>query len=412
MNQLPGKQSFAAHHPADVTPQDNASGDNAGEDGTRAPRRGRKRWIGLLALIVLGAGGYFAWSQAAPDPAPGPIPAAAPAERIMRLNGFDVTTVAAGGQEETVRLTGTLAPARQAVVSARTGGRIEEVLVQPGDSVAQGAVIARIDTEELALQYAQQESSVEATRIQFELAESQLASTRSLVERGASPRSALDSAQSNVDGLAANLSAQRSQLATLALNLEQATIRAPFAGTIAERSAEPGQSVNPGAAIATVVDTSRVEVRGAISLTDASRVAVGQAVRIEVEGRRDAVREGTIDRINPVAIEGTRSLPIYLSLDNADGALRGGMFVTGQVVISEAHDVFALPAGAIREDGEGTHVLVLAEDRLERRAVTTGQAWQNGRMVSITEGLSEGDEVVSQALAELTPGMRVALEGR
>lgn len=388
-----------------------STGVAAGPAAASAPRkRGRGLWIVLL-IIAIGAGAFLFFSP----PAENLPEAAEPAQAepvAMRLSPLEVLTVAASDQQETARITGTLRPVRQTIVSTRSAGTVEAVRVQPGDAVSTGTVIAELDTAELVLGRRQQQSAIQATRVQLDLAESQLLTARTLVDRGTSPRSALDSAQANYDALAANLAAQEAQLASLDLNLANATIHAPYAGVISERSLDPGQSVNPGTPVVTLVDTSAMEVAATASLSDAIQIAVGQPVTITVESLSNRAFTANVDRISPVAAQGTRTLPVFLTLDNPDGILRGGMFVTGQIVVDAAQDVLSIPARAVLTDEEGSHVLVVDNDQLVRRAVETGRTWPSSRTVEIVEGLAAGDVIVAQELSGLAAGSRVVIEGR
>src|SRR5690606_34678525 len=137
--------------------------------------------------------------------------------------------------------------------------------------------------------------------------------------------------------------------------------------------------------------------------------ATGQEVAVTVEGFPDRTFGGTVSGVSPVAIEGTRSIPIFVTLENEDNLLRGGMFATGQIVVEASEDAIAVPTPALREDDEGVHVLVIAGDRLERRAVETGPTWNNGNLTEIISGLEPGDRIVSAALPELRPGDLIEL---
>lgn len=405
MNVLHGKDAFAsANEP--VSP----SVTKGGKADQSTPRKSRF-WIWLLVLAVVGGGGYVWFTRSSEAPAAVAVEQGPSEPVIMRLDPVEIVEVALSTQLETVNITGTLRPARQASVSTRSAGMIESVNVRPGDRVDQGDVIAELDTAELVLQRQQQEAAIAATRAQLTLAQSQLETARALAERGSSSRSALETAQSGVDSLEGNLSAQEAQLATLDLNLSNATIRAPFAGIIAERTVDSGQSVNPGTPVVVIVDTAQMEVVGNASLSDALDIEAGQNVVITVESLRNRTFAGRVGRISPVAEQGTRSLSVFLTLDNPGGMLRGGMFVTGQIVISQAEDVIAIPRQALLEDDEGKYVLVIEDDQLVRRAVAVVREWADSRMTEIT-GLDVGDVLVGQQLSGLASGMPVTIEGR
>lgn len=375
-----------------------------------APRRKRRwPWVVLILLAGAAAGTYAYRDRLMPAPAPAPE-ADAPVEVVMRLSALEVAKVEPARLRETVRVSGSLSPAHQAALTAQVGGRVETISVRPGESVAEGQVIAELDTASTRTQIAQQEAAIAATQAQLDLALRQLESTQSLADKGLASPSALESAQSNVTALQANLAAQQAQLAGIRLSLEYATIRAPISGIVSARNVDPGQTVGAGTTVATIVDLSEMEARVLAPLSAASALAVGKVAELSVEGIAGRLFEAEISRMNPVAVEGTRSIPIYLSLDNEDAVLRGGMFVSGAVILTEKPDAIAVPAGALRKDGEGDFVLAVEDGRLARKPVTLGQSWNNGRVIEVT-GLAGGETIVSSPLPELAAGMAVEVEG-
>jgi multidrug efflux pump subunit AcrA (membrane-fusion protein) len=110
-----------------------------------------------------------------------------------------------------------------------------------------------------------------------------------------------------------------------------------------------------------------------------------------------------VTRVNPVAISGTRTVPIYIELDNTEGSLRGGMFATGQITVAEKADAHAVSAAALREDADGQFVLKLVDGTLVRQGVEVVQEWDRGRLLEVT-GIAAGDVIVSAPLDELTAG--------
>ncbi|MBX3531327.1 MAG: efflux RND transporter periplasmic adaptor subunit [Rhizobiaceae bacterium] len=375
-----------------------------------APRRRRRwPWVVLLLLAGAAAGAYGYRDRLMPAPTPAPE-AAAPVEVVMRLSGLEVAKVEPARLRETVRVSGSLSPSRQAALTAQVGGRVESISVRPGETVSEGQVIAELDTASTRTQIAQQEAAIAATQAQLDLALRQLESTKALAEKGLASPSALESAQSNVTALQANLAAQQAQLAGIRLSLEYATIRAPISGIVSARNVDPGQTVGAGTTVATIVDLSEMDARVLAPLSAAAALAVGQTAELSVEGIAGRTFEAEISRINPVAVEGTRSIPIYLSLDNADSALRGGMFVSGSVILTQKEGAIAVPAGALRKDGDGDYVLAVRDNRLARLPVTPGKTWNNGRLIEVT-GLAGGETIVAAPLPELAAGMAVAVEG-
>jgi len=373
------------------------------------PRRRRWPWV-LLILIVLGIAGYVVYTMfMAPPPPAAPEPEPEPAALVMQINTFEVATVTPQRLTRTVRVSGPMNPLRQTQISAEVGGEVSAVNVRPGDRVEQGDVLVQISTRDLEIQLEQQRSTAEATRAQLELAESQLERTRTLIERGLAPSSGLEEAETQAAALRANLAALDSGVTSAENALAKATITAPFAGIISSRSVQPGQTIGAGSGLVGLVDLSVLEFQASAPVSASTSVATGQDVMVTVEGFANRSFVGTVSGISPVAIEGTRSIPIFVTLENEDGLLRGGMFATGQIIVDDAPDAIAVATPALREDDEGTYVLVVEGDRVVRRPVEVGPQWNNGDVTQILSGLEAGETVVSAALPEVNPGDLVEL---
>jgi RND family efflux transporter MFP subunit len=131
-------------------------------------------------------------------------------------------------------------------------------------------------------------------------------------------------------------------------------------------------------------------------------------VEVEVDGIEGRSFQGEVQRIAPVAEEGTRTLTIYVRLANPDGTLLGGMFATGRIVTEQRVGAVAVPDAAVQEDEAGAYVFVIEEGALARRDVEVGEVWE-GSLVEVAQGLAPGDEAVTSALSGLEPGRPVQL---
>src|SRR5690606_36875178 len=187
------------------------------------------------------------------------------------------------------------------------------------------------------------------------------------------------------------------------LALANATVKAPLTGIVASRSVDPGQTVQTGTPLFNIVNLEQMEFEAAASANSSTRVGAGQTATVSVTGRDGREFTGEVSLVNPVAVSGTRTVPIYIALDNPEGALRGGMFATGYIVVSEQNDALAVRASALREDAEGRFVLKLVDDTLVRQAVEPAREWNRGRMVEVT-GIANGDVIVSAPLPDLDAG--------
>jgi membrane fusion protein (multidrug efflux system) len=370
------------------------------------PRRRRWPWI-LLALVVLAIIAFIAFNMLQPPPE-APVETAA-AETVMQVTTSEVTSVAPQTLAQQVKVTGSLGPQRQTQVASQVSARAVAVMARPGDAVREGDVLVQLDTESLRIQLDQQTSTAAATRAQLVLAESQLLRTTDLIERGLTASSGLEQAQSSVDALRANLAALEGQVEAARIGVQNATIKAPMTGIVSERSVEPGQMVAQGTAVFTIVDLTTIELTAAAPVSAGALVKPGQSVAVSVEGIANRTFEGKVERVNPVAAAGTRTIPVYITLDNADGVLRGGMFAVGQITVAEQPDALALPSGAVREDAEGFYVLKVEGDTVVRQGVEKGSEWSAGRLIEITSGISAGDIIVTAVLTQLEPGDRIEM---
>lgn len=332
----------------------------------------------------------------------------APAEALPReLASIEVTTVAPKGMSERLRVSGQLRPVGSASIKAKVSGTVLEVNVRQGDAVKSGDVLVRFETEDLQSALVQRDSNFEAARAQLVLAEQMLEKTQELARRGFATTAALEKAESDVAAARANTQGLSAQTDSARTALRDAVLVAPFDGIVATRAIEPGETVNANAQLLTLVDTSVLEAEVLVSTRDITKLAIGQTAELNVDGLEGQTIVGTVDRIAPVANEGTRFVPVHIRLENTDGRLWGGMFATGTILVRQDDNVIALPETALREDEAGRHVLKLVDGRIVRQTVEIGPRWDGGRLVEIASGLASGDVVVTAPLKDIAPDMAV-----
>lgn len=362
------------------------------------PRRRIMPWV-VLGVVVLGIAGFVLTRP----PAVEPVEETAAADVVRQLLKTEISEIAPVTLSQTVKVTGTLVPARQSAVASQASGRVLSVAVRPGDKVAAGSVLAEIDRANLELQLSQQRATADAMRVQLLSAQQQLDRTQELARQGLSSPSTLEQARSSTAALEANLAALESGVKSAELALSNATVLSPLDGTVSERSVEPGQTISAGTPLFTIVNLVEMDFQASASVNSSALVSPGQSVAVIVNGLDGQTFTGTVTRVNPVALAGTRTVPIYISLENSQGRLRGGMFASGEITVAEQANAIAVPIDAIREDAEGKYVLKLSDGTLTRQGVEVGTAWDRGRMVEVT-GLTVGDNVVTAPLTELSAG--------
>ncbi len=340
-----------------------------------------------------------------------PVAAVEAPPAVLELAQVEVTTVEPNDLVERLRVSGELRPVNRAVIKAKVAGTVLEVTAREGQEVKSGDVLIRFETENLESTLVQHDSNLDAARAQLTLAEQTLAKTEELARRGFATKASLEKAQSDVAAAKANVEGLSAQTDTAKSALDDAELVAPFDGVVASRSVEPGEPASANAELLTIVDTSVLEAEVLVSTRDVSRLKVGDAAQLQVDGLDGAPIAGTVDRINPVANEGSRFVPVHIRLENTDGRLWGGMFATGSILLREGEDVLAVPQTALRSDEDGRYVLKFEDGRLVRQPVEVGPTWNDERLVQINEGIAAGDTVLSAPLPELQAGTPVIISG-
>lgn len=359
----------------------------------------------LAVLVLLGATAAVRSARGNKEAKP-PVAAAAPAGLIELLQ-TDVVTASQRTLRTSLPLSGGLRALNQASVKAKVSGEVQQVLVREGEAVRAGQVIVRIDPSEYEAKVAQARGQMLAMRGQYENSRQTYERNRTLVDKGFISKTAFDNYQSNLDVAKANLDAAEGGLAVAQKALSDTVVKAPLDGTVAIRAVQPGEKVSPDTRLLDVVDLRTLELEAPVPTADVGRARIGQAVQLDVEGSGHF--EGKLVRINPAVSEGTRSILVYVRVDNPEGRLRAGMFAKGALVLGEQADAIAVPVTAVRTEGERSFVYVVENGVLAEKAVQTGVRDEESGMVAIVSGLADGAQVVRNNLGTLRVGSQVRL---
>jgi RND family efflux transporter MFP subunit len=361
-----------------------------------------RRWLAALVAVIVAAGAsLYALRAGDSDTAPPPEQ-----PKALDFLAADLYTVQRQPLERTLPLTGTLAPLVEAEVKAKVAGQLVEVAVREGEQVKQGQVLARIDPTELRARVAAREAEAAAARSQLELSRKTLQQQQALAQQGFISRNALQNAESGFEVAQARLGTARAELALAREDLDKAAIQAPFSGTVAARLAEPGERVAVDAPVLRLVNLSQLALQAPVPAESIAEVRVGQPVTFRVQGFGERTFTGRVDRINPTTTEGSRSFPVHVVIENPDGALRGGLFATGSLVLERIENALPVPATAVREENGGAHVYAIENEVVQRKPVELGLRTRNG-FVEVRSGLEPGDVVVRTNLGQLREGAQV-----
>ncbi|QDG94613.1 efflux RND transporter periplasmic adaptor subunit (plasmid) [Rhizobium sp. NIBRBAC000502774] len=334
---------------------------------------------------------------------------ASPANRPLELAQTEVAKVEPISMIERLRVSGELQPVNRVAMRAKTGGKILDLAVREGERVRAGDVILRFETDDLRSTLLQRESDRDAAEAELTLAMQALSRAEQLAAQNITSKEQLERARSDVAANTSKVQSLSAQVDIARVGLRDAEVTAPFDGVVASRAVEAGSRVAADAELLTIVDTSVLEARVLVSTRDIARVAPGQTAELQIDGMEGQTILGEVARINPVADNGTRFVPVYLRLSNRDGRLWGGMFATGSILVREKADALVVPAISLRKDETGDYVLKLHDGHLQRQPVTVGHAWNGGSLIEIADGLVDGDTIITAPLPELQPDVAVTV---
>jgi len=376
-----------------------------------------KRWLAWLvaalvvALLVLGVGRAVSKRQAQAQ-ASAAAPAAAPA---LLIAPQEVWTVRRHPMVLGVPVSGTLLAVQSATIKARVAGELQGLDLREGDSVRQGDVVARIDATEMQARLRQAQQQADAAGAQVAINQRQFDNNRALVAQGFISRTALETSQASLQAARASHAAAQAGAEVARNALSDTVLRSPLSGQVAQRLVQNGERVGIETRILEVVDLSQLEVQALMAPADAVQVRIGQVAQLRIEGSSETLR-ATVARINPSAQAGSRSVPVYLAVDNRQAlpALRQGLFVQGTLQTGSA-DLLTVPLESVRIDKPAPYVqladtsttparVVHRDVRTGARSVVDGQA-----LVAIEGDVPEGSLVLSGRVGPLPEGAALQL---
>ena len=382
-------------------------------------------WIGLgvAAVVVLGAGG--AWFALGRD-------------KGMEVQVADVVAIGNGGAASASVLdaTGYVVARRMATVSAKITGKVREVLIEEGQRVEAGDVMARLDPVDAdaqrnlsASQLEAAQSQIVGTQAQLKEAEANAARLGALVGQKLVSRAQYEQAVAQRDALRAqvataqrNAQVARNSLAIASNGVDNTIVRAPFAGIIIAKSAQPGEIVSPLSAgggftrtgIGTIVDMDSLEVEVEVGEAFIGRVKPGMPTETILNAYQDWKIPGKVIAIIPAADRGKATVKVRVGLDAKDarivpdmGARVGFLEDAKPATQADAKPGVLVPADAIvQRDGKDV-AFAVEGDKAVLRTLSVGRTLGDDR--EVLTGLSGGERVVLSPADELADGARVRI---
>ena len=330
----------------------------------------------LSLLVLLGVAGCHGKPPAAPAAAP-----AAPVEVQSAARG-EMLAVYSG--------TAPLEADGEAVVVAKVGGELRQLLVDEGAHVRKGQILARLDGERLRLEAAQ-------ARAQLSKLERDYKRNVELQQRGLVAVSAFENLRFEVD-------AARAAYDLTALQLSYTDIRAPIDGVVAERFVKAGNTLNPNDKLFRIADLSPLVAHVHVPEAELRKLRPGQVASVQVDAAGGAF-QGIIQRISPVVDSNTGTFKVTLELRDPENHLKPGMFARVDIVHERRAAVVRIPRAALVEDDGNQRVFVVRSGKAVSRPVVLGLA--NGPLVEVVSGVAVGEPVVVVGQGTLKEGSPV-----
>jgi RND family efflux transporter MFP subunit len=367
------------------------------EDAARRRRRRVALVVGVVAALVLVVSIYSGWQRLHGGASQGAANQQIPGVTVIEARGSVVDKRVSG--------TGSIAARRDMPVGVvGEGGRVEAVLVEPGDWVRAGQPLVRIERSVQSEQVASLAASVEVARADAKLAESNLVRAKALVGQGFISKADLESKTALRDAAVARVNVAVAQLNQARASMARLDVRAPAAGLVLSRTVEPGQIVSGGSGVLfRIAMNGEMEMKLAVNESDLPRIRAGDRAEVTPIGT-SAPYQGNVWQVSPMVDPQSRQGVARILL-RYDPAVRPGAFAQA-TIISGRQSAFVLPQSAVQSDDSGPFVYIVDHDNhAQRRAIRTGEVSDAG--VAVTGGLSGGEHVVLSAGGFLNPGDRV-----
>lgn len=396
--------------------------------GAEAPTRGP--WIigALLFLSVLAALGWWWWS------APKAVPVRVlTAQAVAGGNGASAASI--------LDASGYVVARRQATVSSKITGKMIELDIEEGDHVKAGQVIAKLDAsnvratvDQATAQLGLAKAGLTETEVNLANAQRDYDRQSALIKDHYVSQAAVDTSRTTLDALRAQLATQKSNIDVAARGLEVAerslddtTVRAPFAGVVTVKAAQPGEIVSPISAgggftrtgIGTIVDMDSLEIQVDVNENFINRVHPGQTASAKLNAYPDWQIPAHVIAVIPTADRSKGTVTVRVAIDQKDARILPEMGVRvafldepTPAAAGANHETapggVSLPNDAVQVSGGAGVVFVVHDDRVERRAVRLGAPLAAG--ITIASGVAAGERVAIGDFAQLRDGAPIRIQ--
>ncbi|MGQ0834717.1 MAG: efflux RND transporter periplasmic adaptor subunit [Gammaproteobacteria bacterium] len=338
--------------------------------------------VAATALLVAGCGSPSSGKDSAAKAKPAEEDTAIPVE-VVQPNRAEMLATYSG--------TATLEAEADADVIARVAGEVRRILVEEGDRVRAGQLLAALDDRQLRLEVAQARAAL--AKLERDYNRQIELHQKGLVAAG------------TFEGLKFDLDNLRATHDLTQLQLSYTQIRAPFAGIVAARNVKLGQTLEPGTAVFRVTDPMPLKAEVFVPERELARLRPGQPAAIQVDALADRTFAARVSLVSPTVDAKTATFKVTVEVEDPRGELKPGMFGRIGIVFERRPEALQIPRVALVEtDGEAA-VFIVQDGLARRRAIRTGLA--NAGSIEITEGLAGTERVVVVGQSALKDGNKV-----
>jgi RND family efflux transporter MFP subunit len=403
-------------------------------------------YVGIIPLLALGIFGCSQQGGATKDQK-GFGQRGGPGGRGGQVVNARTTTIKRISVQRTADLSGTLVSPDQARVSSEVAGIVRDVLFEIGQEVKFGQELVHLDTVELNLAVQRAESALRQTEAQLGIdssrgnqipADDQISTVRTaaanrddaraqveraqdLIAKGLLSRAEMDTAQTrvkvaeaayqaaveNVQSLKASLQDRRAAFDLAKKKLNDAVIKAPVEGAIAERTVQRGEYIRENTQVVTIVKLNPLKLKTAIQEKYANLIHQNQTVDFKVEPYPNEMFHGKIAYISPAVDQATRTFAVEVLVDNPAHKLKPGLFAQGAVLLGRDDNVLAVSEDTVSNLAGVSSVYVIENGIVKQTTIQTGE--HQDKFIEVVSGL-KGDEILATSnLNELVTGTRVGI---
>jgi len=364
-----------------------------------------------------------------------------------KIDPSKLAKVEKGDLAKSVVATGKVTPITKVEIKSKASGIVKKLLVDAGDRVKKGQLLAQLDKDEIAAQVEQSRAGLQAAEASLKSAEADYERAKvdaegpdvpllkrafdraqGMAKEGVVSVSALDEAQKNYE-LALNkqnvskaqvsvlkskiaqsqatVAQDRANLAQLEEQLGYTDVLSPIDGVVLSRNVEMGDAVSSilvlgssATLVMTLGDTSEVYVKGKVDESDIGKVYLGQPARIKVESFKDKTFNGKVTKISPMGVEkdNVTTFEVRVSINNPGGELKAEMTANAEILLEEHKNVLQIPEGSIIYDNQKKASVEVPDPKGKegKKKVAVNIGISNGAKTELLSGLKEGEQVVLQ----------------